>query len=183
MLEIFKEKKYETSSFSPFIEYLKLLEGTDNISETFKNECSHDEITLKYENGESITILGIKEKDYEWTTIYKINAKGEHYEQIEFMVYTKPTEKRYNRIIIYSAHFEDELYSYIAGSTYYYQDNELIDGMENKRKIELEELPKIFYSKSMNLKELISLADDKIYEFYEVITLLGQEVKELRLKY
>lgn len=183
MLEIFIEKNYEAPSFLPFTEYITTLENSDFINKTYKSENGYDEIKLTYENGEIFTVLGSKEKDYEWITIYKINAQGEHYEQIEFMIYTKPSEKEHNRIIHYSAHFEDELYSRIVKSTYYYQDNELINGTENKRKIDIEELPKIFYIKSMNLAELVSLADEKIYEFYEVITILGKEVKELRLKY
>lgn len=35
----------------------------------------------------------------------------------------------------------------------------------------------------MNLTELVSLADSKIFEFYEVKTLIGDEVKELKLEY
>ena len=46
-----------------------------------------------------------------------------------------------------------------------------------------EDLSKIFYSKTMNLSELVTLADSKIFEFYEIKTLIGEEVKELILEY
>lgn len=184
MLELFIQGNYEACNFLPFYDYINGLENVflSKITHHVDSGCLNINIEL---NQEEIKIIGTKERDYEWITVYKINSKGETYEQIEFMIYTNQNErdKEYNRIIKYSAHLDDSSFSHLVWSSYFYLDNQYLNGKRELRKISIEDLPKIFYSKTMNLTELVSLADSKIFEFYEVKTLIGDEVKELKLEY
>ncbi len=184
MLKIFKDKNYEATNFSPFIYYLNILEESGYNTMSYLSEKDSDKIVLTYDN-EKIEILGKKTREYEWICIYKFNANNEKYEQIEFMIYlpSSNTLEKHNRIIKYAAHLEDELYSRLVWSSFYYKDNEYLKGKRELRKITVEDLSKIFYSKTMNLSELVTLADSKIFEFYEIKTLIGEEVKELILEY
>lgn len=183
MFTIFNTPKYQAAQFTPFIEYMHILQNSSYIEQEYQHSSGFDEVNLRFPKGEKIIILGSQEKGYEWITIYKIDANGNKYEQIEFMLYKESRRQNYKRAIIYSSNFEDSSFSYLSYSRYFYQGNELIKGVEEKRKINVDELSKIFYSKSMNLTELIFLADEKIFEFYEVKTLKGRKVTELKLKY
>lgn len=91
--------------------------------------------------------------------------------------------KKYNRIIKYSAHFEDEEFTRMVTSNFSYQDNNFLNGWRELRKFEVQDLDKVMYCKDMNLTELTMMADKKISEFYEAISLRGDEVKELKLEY
>lgn len=184
MIDIFKAYGYESTTFIPFTDYLKTLETDDYIQISYQEKNGYQEFNLTYKD-ELVDVLGLKERDYEWITIYRTNSKGEVYEQIEFMIYLPNCEldQDHNRIVQYSAHFDDETYSRIVWSSFFYKDNKYLQGKRELRKITIEDLAKIFYSKTMNLTELVSLADQKIEEFASKISLKEDEVKELKLEY
>ena len=187
MLNLLIKNEYELLNFLPFTDYIAFLEtqGYEFASESESNgfveyiaQCADHKLK----------ILSTKDKEKEWITFYKIREDGEHFEQVEFMLFNEYYmktfgEKDYNRVIKYCAHFEDEEFTRMVTSGYSYQNNDFLGGWRELRKFEVQDLDKVMYSKSMNLSELTMMADDKISEFYEVISLRGEEVKELKLEY
>ena len=187
MVELLKQGNYDVTHFQPFMEYIKSLEQIGY--KLLSVEEGHEFIDEKYEGeNHTLEILTMKNKNEEWVSIYKYKNQHERFEQIEFMTFSDEYfafygPKNYNQIINYSAHFEDEQFASIVCSCYSYKDNQLIDGWRKLRKFDVRELEKVMYSKSMNLKELTMMADEKISEFKESISLKGDKVKELKLGY
>lgn len=186
MVELLKEKNYDVMNFKPFIDYIAYLESRKYSPLTVEEKYGW--IDEKYEGENHILqILTFKDKEKEWVSIYKYKNQREKFEQIEFMTFNEKyfelnDSQDSNRVIYYAAHFEDEQFTRMVCSGYAYQDNELLDGWRELRKFAVEDLEKVMYSKSMNLTELTGIADEKISEFYEVIS-LKEEVKKLKLGY
>lgn len=187
MVELLKQKKYDIVNFEPFIECINELEKLEYTFISVKEE--YDWIEEWYEGYDhSLEILTFKDKEKEWISIYKFHDQDERFEQIEFMIFNENYcksyhQQDYNCVVYYAAHFEDEQYTRMVCSGYTYKDSKLIKGWRELRKFDVNDLDKVMYSKSMNLKELTIMADDKITEFCEVISLKKEEVKELKLEY
>ena len=187
MLDLLIKNNYELLQFEPFIDYIAFLEkqGYEFVSESERNDWV--EYIAKVEDHE-LKILSMKDKDKEWITVYKTRDGYERFEQVEFMLFNENYmknygEKYYNHIIKYSAHFEDEKFTRMVCSSFFYKENTFLDGWRELRKFDVQDLDKVMHSKRMNLSELTMWADKKISEFYEVISLRGEEVKELKLEY
>lgn len=187
MIELLKKQNYDILKFQPFIDYIAFLEtqGYEFVSE--KEEYDWVEYLAKGKNHE-LKILSMKDKKKEWVTIYKTKNENERFEQVEFMFFNENYmkicgEQDYNYIVQYAAHFEDDEFTRMVCSAYKYKNNNLLNGWRELRKFDVQDLNEVMYSKMMNLTELILWADKKIFEFYEVITLKGEEVKELKLEY
>lgn len=187
MTDLLIKNKYELLEFEPFTDYIAFLEtqGYEFVSESEINGWV--EYIAKCEDHE-LKILSMKDKEKEWITVYKTRNENERFEQVEFMLFNENYmksygPKKYNRIIKYSAHFEDEEFTRMVTSNFSYQDNNFLNGWRELRKFEVQDLDKVMYCKDMNLTELTMMADKKISEFYEAISLRGDEVKELKLEY
>ncbi len=187
MIDLLIKNNYELLQFAPFTDYIAFLEtqGYEFVSESE----SHGGVEYKAQcEDHELKILSMKDDEKEWITVYKMRDDGEHFEQVEFMLFNehymkKYGEKDYNRIIKYSAHFEDDEFTRLVTSAFSYKDNNFLGGWRELRKFEVQDLDKVMYCKDMNLSELTMMADQKISEFYEVISLRGKEVKELKLEY
>lgn len=186
MIRLLKENNFDIMEFQPFLDYINYLE-TQGYEQT--NESSkYGWIEENYQNEEyNLKILSFKDEEKEWVTVnkYKNNIK---IEQVEFVTFTETyclqsKNHDYNRLIEYSAHFEDEEFTRMVCSAFWYKDNNYLSGWRELRKFDVIDLGKVLYSPQMNLKELTSMADDEITEFYEVISLKEDEVKELKLNY
>ncbi len=187
MLNLLRKSNYKTLAFQPFLDYITFLEeqGYEFVSESeeygwsdYRAECQEH----------SLEILSFKDEEKEWISIYKTRNEIERFEQIEFMSFNEKyrrinPKQKYNHVIKYAGHFEDEEFARIVCSGYSYEDNILLGGWRKLRKFAVQELDKVMYSKTMNLQELTMMADEKINEFYEVIDLKDDEVKELKLGY
>ncbi|MDE6292877.1 MAG: hypothetical protein K2L98_04265 [Bacilli bacterium] len=187
MTDLLRKNKYELLDFEPFTDYIAFLEtqGYEFVSESASNGWV--EYIAQCEDHE-LKILSIKDQEKEWITVYKTRNELERFEQVEFMLFNENYmknygKKKYNRIIKYSAHFEDEEFTRMVTSNFSYKDNIFLNGWRELRKFEVQDLDKVMYCKDMNLTELTMMADKKISEFYEVISLRGDEVKELKLEY
>ncbi len=187
MLKFLTKNNYELLKFEPFTDYIAFLEtqGYEFVSESERNGWV--EYIAQCEDHE-LKILSLKDPDKEWVTVYKTRDGIERFEQVEFMHFTEDYMKKYgekdhNRIIKYCAHFEDEEFTRMVTSGYFYKDNNFLKGWRELRKFEVQYLDEVMYCKDMNLSELTMMADEKISEFYEVISLRGEEVKELKLEY
>lgn len=184
MLNLLQEQNYDVLTFTPFVDYVKTLD--EGNYQLISNEIDNYFQTIIASNGEEfIKILMFKDKEKEWVSIYRYYEEGYTFEKVEFMHFNdehmESMKEDYNNVIKYSAHLDDETYSRVICSAFSYKDNELLGGWREKRKIAIEDLPKIYY-KGMNLTELIGIADDKIFEFYEVIS-EKEEVNKLILEY
>lgn len=187
MIQLLKKHNYDILKFQPFIDYMAFLKKQRYVFISKEEEYEWIEYIAKLMD-HKLKILSMKDKEKEWISFYKIRNEDEYFEQVEFMLFNENYMKFYgkkecNHIIKYSAHFEDEEFTRMVCSNYLYKDNTLLKGWRELRKFAVEDLDKVMYSKSMNLTELVFWADKKIFEFYEVKTLKGDEVKELKLEY
>jgi len=123
---------------------------------------------IEQDNGEIIVRIGKElmklvylDISYaKWWSIYREHSDGTRYEQVDVIIYNGIRDHRYNRVIKYSSHVEDEGYSYISCSGFSYLDEEIVSNWQEKRVVPIEDLSKIQYSKKMNLTELIGMTDD-----------------------
>lgn len=96
-----------------------------------------------------------------WWSIYRHHADGTCYEQIDVLLYDEIQDNGYNRIIRYCGHIEDDIYSHIMSSCFSYLDDTFVRSWQDIRVVPRSDLVNIQYSKSMNLSELIGMADLK----------------------
>ena len=117
-----------------------------------------------------------------WCSIYREHSDGTRYEQVDVIIYNGIRDHRYNRVIKYSSHVEDEGYSYISCSGFSYLDEEIVSNWQEKRVVPIEDLSKIQYSKKMNLTELIGMTDDNSSHIIKKESLKNQKMLVLSLK-
>ena len=96
-----------------------------------------------------------------WWTVYRMHSDGTRYEQVDTLLYNGDLDRNYNCLIKYSAHMEDQRYSYIRCSGHSYLDDQLVQSWQENRVVPVEDLSKIQYCKNMNLTELIGMTDEK----------------------
>lgn len=124
---------------------------------------------IQRDNGEIIVRIGeelmrlvfLDMSHAKWWSIYREHPDGIRYEQIDVLIYNETRDHKYNRVIKYSSHIEDEISSYISCSSFLCLDDEVVSSWQEKRVVPIEDLSKIQYSKHMNLTELIRMTDDK----------------------
>lgn len=191
MLESIRKRKYKVLEFLPFVDYVKNFDNIEKVlikeeSKAYRNNSSCLKLIYKL-NDEYIKILIYKDKEKEWASFYKYREERWNYEQIEFLLDTEGYRLEdgieYNNVIKYSAHLDDENYSKIVNSTFTYKDNEYLCGWREKRKIDINDLPKVVLGMGMNLTELVMRAEKAFLDFYEAITLKEGEVPKLVLGY
>ena len=185
MLETISSKNYKVLEFILFVEYVQSLElvAKQLLKDEEKNGLR--ELIYKFEDY-FMKILILKDKEKEWVCFYKYKEERFNFEQIDFMLYTDSYHEdgilKYNNVIYYSAHFDDDKFSRLVTSGYTYKDNEYLCGWREKRKIDIEDLSKII-TWGMNLTELTSRAEKNYLDFYEAISLKDDEVPKLILGY
>jgi len=139
-------------------EYLERFKYSEIINEDIDEDTA--EINISSDN-ELIKFLFIPVIDGVWMSIYRYHLDGTKYEQIDAINFSTTKDKRYNRVIKYSGHIEDDKYSYIMCSGYFYLDDKIVNSWKHSRVVQREELKLIQYSKDMNLTELICMTDMK----------------------
>ena len=185
LLETIMKIDYVACEFEEFINYIKSLDEYDTT--LIKDDNNKTGRTIEYQVGdEFFKIIILKDSKKEWISFYRYDKNKVNYEEIAFLIFTNENIKEdgieYNRVIRYSAHFDDDKYSKIITSASTYLDNKYICGWRQKRKISIEDLSKIFID-NRAISELPSRAEEKMLDFYEAIDLKEGEVKHLVLGY
>ncbi len=158
MIQLIKKLDSSLLEVQPILEYLSQFREYIIASEDV--EVDNGEIDILSE-GELIKIMFMEINEGKWWSIYRYHSDGMRYEQIDAMIYNRIKEKGYNRVIKFSGHLEDDDYSYITCSGFSLLNNEVVESWKEYRVVPIHDLPKIQYSKSMNLTELICMTDDK----------------------
>jgi len=157
MIQLIKKIDSSLLENQSIMEYLRQFKKYKIVNEDI--EADTGEINIFFEN-ELIKIIYIKISGGKWWSIYREHSDGTRYEQVDVIIYNGIRDHRYNRVIKYSSHVEDEGYSYISCSGFSYLDEEIVSNWQEKRVVPIEDLSKIQYSKKMNLTELIGMTDD-----------------------
>ncbi len=158
MIQLIEKLDSSLLEIQPILEYLNQFE--EYIIKNEGIETDNGEIDILSGN-ELIKIMFIKISVGKWWSIYRYHPDGTKYEQIDAMIYDRIKENGYNRVIKFSGHLEDNDYSYITCSGFSLRNHEVIRSWKQYRVVPIQDLPKIQYSKDMNLTELICMADDK----------------------
>jgi len=163
MEEIIKKLNCPLVEVEIITEYLKQFENYELISEDITNNdaeicisCGEEIIKIYLD-----TIVNGK-----FLSIYRYHSNGVKYEQIDVVFYNKDNNK-YDRVIKYSGHVEDDNFSYIVCSGFSYLNNEIIRSWKKTRVVPISDLELIQYSKDMNLTELILMANEKSQNIVE----------------
>ena len=145
----------------PVMEYLEKFQDYEVVEEDIQKD--NGEINLQ-KGEEFIRIVFLNMSSAKWWSVYRYHLDGTKYEQIDTLLYNEHRDDdgdKYNRIIKYSGHIEDEVYSYITCSGFSYLDDEVVSSWIENRVVPIEDLSKIHYCKNMNLTELIGMTDEK----------------------
>lgn len=185
MLETISKVNYVALGFKEFTDYVKSLDKLETILN--KDETNAGGRVIEYQVADEFyEIIILKDNEKEWISFYRFDSNKINYEEVVFLIYTDENRKEdgieYNMIIRYSAHFDDNKYSKLITSAYTYLDDKYISGWRQKRKIDIEDLPKIFID-NRAVSELPSRAEDIMLDFYEAIDFKEGEVKKLILGY
>lgn len=180
MEEIIKKLDNTSSllNIKPIIEYLSAFENYEVLETNIDEEMGNISLLC---NGEIIAIYFINVKYARWWSIYKYHEDDTIYEQIDAILFNEKQEASYNRMIKFAGHIEDDNYSYLTVSCYSYLDDKFIRSWKHIRKIKIEDLNLVQYSKHMNLTELISLVDHDMKNI-EVLERHDSRNTKLKLK-
>lgn len=158
MIQVIKKLDSSLLDFPPVIEYLKQFKNGNIVSEDIGVDSGEIDITSE---NELIRMIYLKMSTGEWWSIYRYHLNGMKYEQIDAILFNELQENRYNKVIKFSGHVEDDTYSYITCSNFSFLNNEIIHGWKETRVVPVQDLYDIQYSKDMNLTELVLMADNK----------------------
>ena len=158
MIQVIKKLDSSLLDFPPVIEYLRQFEKCEIVNEDIKED--NCEVNISSEN-ELIRIIYLKMSTGKWWSIYRYHSDGIKYEQIDAILFDEIKENKYNKIIKFSGHIEDDTYSYITCSSFSFLNNEVIYSWKETRVVPVQDLYKIQYSKDMNLTELVLMTDNK----------------------
>ncbi len=145
-------------------EYLKQFKNHKIVLEDIGNDTSEIRIIC---GNELIKILFLDINNGKWWSIYRYHSNGVVYEQIEIITFSEMKENKYNRVIKYAGHIEDDNYSYIMCSGYSYLDQQIVNSWKRTRTVPIEDLKLIQYSDDMNLTELILMTDQMSHNILE----------------
>lgn len=158
MIQVIKKLDTSLLDFPPVIEYLRQFEKWEIVNEDIKED--NGEVNILSEN-ELIRKIYLKMSTGKWGSIYRYHSDGIKYEQIDAILFDEIKENKYNKIIKFSGHIEDDTYSYITCSSFSFLNNEVIYSWKETRVVPVQDLYKIQYSKDMNLTELVLMTDNK----------------------
>ena len=158
MIQVIKKLDTSLLDFPPVIEYLRQFEKWEIVNEDIKED--NGEVNILSEN-ELIRIIYLKMSTGKWWSIYRYHSDGIKYEQIDAILFDEIKENKYNKIIKFSGHIEDDTYSYVTCSSFSFFNNEVIHSWKETRVVPVQDLCKIQYSKDMNLTELVLMTDNK----------------------
>ena len=158
MIQVIKKLDTSLLDFPPVIEYLRQFEKWEIVNEDIK--ADNGEVNISSEN-ELIRIIYLKMSTGKWWSIYRYHSDGIKYEQIDAILFDEIKENKYNKIIKFSGHIEDDTYSYITCSSFSFLNNEVIYSWKETRVVLVQDVYKIQYSKDMNLTELVLMTDNK----------------------
>ena len=177
MIQVIKKLDTSLLDFPPVIEYLRQFEKWEIVNEDIK--ADNGEVNISSEN-ELIRIIYLKMSTGKWWSIYRYHSDGIKYEQIDAILFDEIKENKYNKIIKFSGHIEDDTYSYITCSSFSFFNNEVIHSWKETRVVPVQDLCKIQYSKDMNLTELVLMTDNKSQNIIKQEN--QQDIKTLVLK-
>ena len=177
MIQVIKKLDTSLLDFPPVIEYLRQFEKWEIVNEDIKED--NGEVNILSEN-ELIRIIYLKMSTGKWWSIYRYHSDGIKYEQIDAILFDEIKENKYNKIIKFSGHIEDDTYSYVTCSSFSFFNNEVIHSWKETRVVPVQDLCKIQYSKDMNLTELVLMTDNKSQNIIKQEN--QQDIKTLVLK-
>ena len=177
MVQAIKKLDSSLLDFPPVIEYLRQFEKCEIVNEDIKED--NGEVNISSES-ELIRIIYLKMSTGKWWSIYRYHSNGIKYEQIDAILFNELKENRYNKVIKFSGHVEDNAYSYITCSNFSFLNNEVIHSWKETRVVPVQDLYEIQYSKDMNLTELVLMADNKSQNIIKQEN--QQDIKALVLK-
>lgn len=177
MIQVIKKLDISLLDFPPVIEYLRQFEKWEIVNEDIKED--NGEVNILSEN-ELIRIIYLKMSTGKWWSIYRYHSDGIKYEQIDAILFDEIKENKYNKIIKFSGHIEDDTYSYVTCSSFSFFNNEVIHSWKETRVVPVQDLCKIQYSKDMNLTELVLMTDNKSQNIIKQEN--QQDIKTLVLK-
>ena len=177
MIQVIKKLDISLLDFPPVIEYLRQFEKWEIVNEDIK--ADNGEVNISSEN-ELIRIIYLKMSTGKWWSIYRYHSDGIKYEQIDAILFDEIKENKYNKIIKFSGHIEDDTYSYVTCSSFSFFNNEVIHSWKETRVVPVQDLCKIQYSKDMNLTELVLMTDNKSQNIIKQEN--QQDIKTLVLK-
>lgn len=177
MIQVIKKLDTSLLDFPPVIEYLRQFEKWEIVNEDIKED--NGGVNILSEN-ELIRIIYLKMSTGKWWSIYRYHSDGIKYEQIDAILFDEIKENKYNKIIKFSGHIEDDTYSYVTCSSFSFFNNEVIHSWKETRVVPVQDLCKIQYSKDMNLTELVLMTDNKSQNIIKQEN--QQDIKTLVLK-
>lgn len=158
MYKLLEKLNFPVHDFDVIKEYLEQFKNYEILEENVNNYTGAIKLLC---NDEIFKILFLEISDGKWWSIYRYHNDNSKFEQIDILSFDEIRDNKYNQVIKYSAHFEDENYSYLTCSGHSYLNGEFCNSWKQSRTIPVSELPKVQYSKSMNLTELIIMTDRK----------------------
>lgn len=161
----------------PIAKYLKQFKNYKIIKVDIQND--NGEIDILAED-ETIKLNFLNMNDAKWWSILRHHPDGTRYEQIDIIIYDEIKDDKYNKIIKYSGHIEDDNYSYIVCSSLSYLNDEIIRSWKKSRVVHIEDLKTIQYCKDMNLAELILMTDKESSNIIKKENL--ENIKTLKLE-
>lgn len=158
MTEEIKKLDEELIKVSEIVSYLEQFSNYEVIKEDLQSD--NGEIRLIC-GKELIILIYLKITNGKWWSIYRYHENGIKYEQIDCIMYDQVKDRKYDQVIKYAGHIEDDSYSYIICSSFVYLNQKLKTSLSFKktRVVPIYDLDKIQYTKNMNLTELIIMAD------------------------
>ena len=177
MIQVIKKLDTSLLDFLPVIEYLRQFKKWKIVNEDIKK--GNGEVNILSEH-ELIRIIYLKMSAGKWWSIYRYHSNGIKYEQIDAILFDEIKENKYNKIIKFSGHIEDDTYSYVTCSSFSFVNNEVIHSWKETRVVPVQDLCKIQYSKDMNLTELVLMTDNKSQNIIKQEN--QQDIKTLVLK-
>lgn len=162
----------------PFMEYLEVFKDYIVVKKDIQSDMSRIDILC----GEEIIVITFLNCGYaKWWDISKYHSDGTKYEQTEIQLFNEVQDGKYNRVIYFSGHSEDDTFSHIIWSGYRFLNDKLVTGRQETRVVPKKDLEKIQYDKDMNLKELVGMADDKSDQIINKRSLTRVRKLDLRL--
>jgi len=177
MDKIMKSLGFPLKDFEVVCEYLNQFRDCKVIFEDIERDNGEVKVLC---NDELITVIFIEISFGKWWSIYRYHSDETKYEQIDIIIFDEIRNSKYNQVIKYSGHIEDDKYSYIICSGHSYLNGQFSSSWQESRIVPIDELSKIQYSKNMNLTELICMTDKNSNNIIKKKEL--KDVKSLVLK-